>query len=129
MSKKKREHGREYNGKKREHEYYKYRTTIGKRESTNTMASIGLQLVGHISLCALFSVRRNASLNFISLYIQYDNVAMYQNYIHDVIAKYVVLIRSISLKKSFITLTKLSYIGACIFNLSLVLIEQFHMHS
>ena len=69
--------------------------------------------------------RRNASqsLNFISLCMQFGNVAMYQNYIHDVIAKYIVLIRRMSLKKSFITLTKLSYIGACIFYLALVLVE------
>jgi len=45
---------------------------------------------------------RNASrsLNFISLCIQFDNVAMYQNYIHDVIEKYVlILIRRMFLKK------------------------------
>ena len=48
MSKKKRECGREYNEKKREREYYdKYKTMMGKRESMNTMASIGLQRVGH----------------------------------------------------------------------------------
>jgi len=69
MSKKK----REYNGKKREREYYntKYRITMDRRESINIMANIGLQRVRHISLCALFS-----------------NVAMNQNYIH-IIAKHV----------------------------------------
>ena len=54
MSKKKKECGREYN-EKREREYYdRYRTTMDKRESMNTMASVGLQRVGHISLRVLF---------------------------------------------------------------------------
>ena len=45
--KKKREHGREYN-EKRERKYYdKYRTTMSRTESTNTMASIGLQRMRH----------------------------------------------------------------------------------
>ena len=44
MNKKKKEHGIEYNGKKKEHKYYdKYRITMDKRESMNIIASIGLQ--------------------------------------------------------------------------------------
>jgi len=38
------------------------------RENANTMTSIGVQRVGHISLCALFG-NASRSLNFISLYI------------------------------------------------------------
>jgi len=79
--------------------------------------------------------RRNASrsLSFILLWILFSNVAMYQSYIHN-IAKYVVLTFRISLKNLLFillhfTLTKLSYISACIFDLSLVLVEQFYMHS
>jgi len=70
------------------------------------MASTGLQRMKHISLCALFG---NACISVFKFYIimQLHN-AMYQNYIHDVIKKYVVLIRQMFLKKSFITLTKLS---------------------
>jgi len=89
-----------------------------------------LQRVEHISIYAQYWQHRNVSrsLNFI-LCILLGNVAMYQNYIHDVIAKHIVLTCRISLKKSFITLTKLPYIGACIFYLSLVFIELFHMRS
>ena len=124
MSKEKREREREYNGKRGESGHYdKYRITMGRRESTNTMASIG----GTYIIMRTVWQRHNASrsLNFISLCILFGNVAMYQNYIHDIIAKYIILIRRMSLKKSFITLIKLSYIGACIFDLLLVLVEQF----
>jgi len=72
------------------------------------MASIGLQRMRHISLCALFG---NACISIFKFYIiiQLHNAAMYQNinnYIHDVIKKYVVLIHQMFLKKSFIILTK-----------------------
>ena len=99
MNKKKREREREYNGKKRKREYYKYRTMMSRREITNTVASIGLQRVRYIIMHTIWQ-RRNASrsLNFILLYIQFGNVTMYQNYSHDVIEKYVVLIRRMSLK-------------------------------
>ena len=101
MSKKKREHGRDYNGRKKnvntmisigpqwiekEHEYYgEYRTTAG----------------GTYIIMRIIWQYRNASrsLNFI-LYILFDNVAMYQSYIH-VIAEHVVLTCRMSLKKIF----------------------------
>jgi len=122
MSKKKRErNGREYNGKKREREYCdKYRITLGRRESTNTMASIDLQREGYIIMRTI-RLYRNSSrfLNFISLCKQFGNVAMYQNYIHGIIAKYVVLIRRMSLKKIFYYISKAisAYLAFLIFRL------------
>ena len=110
-----------------------------RRESANTMISIGPRWVGERARIGRYSEyrtttggtyilmrtiwqRRSAyrSLNLISLCILFGNVAMYQNYIYNVIVKYVVLIHPMSLKKSFITLTKLLYIGAYIFDPSLV---------
>jgi len=107
---------------------------MSRRESMSTITSIGLLWVEHIYIIMrTIWQRRNASrsLSFILLWILFSNVAMYQSYIHN-IAKYVVLTFRISLKNLLFillhfTLTKLSYIS--IFDLSLVLVEQFYMHS
>jgi len=81
VSKKKRERGREYKGKKRKREYYdKYRITMGRKENTNTMMSIWLQQVEHISLCALFG---NVSINFIPCILwQRCNVSKLHSWYH-----------------------------------------------
>ena len=98
-----RKHGREYNEKKREREYYdNYRTTVDRRESTSTMASRTTSGTFIIMRTSWQCRNASRSLNFVSLCIQFGNVAMYQNYIH-VIEKYVVLIHRMFLKKSFIT--------------------------
>jgi len=75
-----------------------------RRESAHTTANIRLQRVGHISLCALF-----------------DNVTMYQNYIHDITAKHVVNMLNVIKRKSFIILTSchisvLAFFIACSFS-------------
>jgi len=101
---------------------------MGKRESTN-MANIGLQQVGHHYAHYLATLQ---CISIIKFYIIMHTILQRcnQNYIHDVITIYVIiLICQMSLNKSFIILTKLAYIGACIFDLSLVLVKQFHMHS
>jgi len=75
---------------KKKREYNVRENITGRKESANI--SVGPRWVGEK---ILWRVQR---AKHISLCAQFGNVAMYQNYIHDVIEKYVILICRMSLK-------------------------------